>query len=103
MWLSLVFSLAGPRFELIYKDLGISLPGITEVLVSVSRSWLWLSLPVIAAVQVYLETLWCSRVSRLTFNAIYLVLCLAAMAATVTGFFLPFIVSIDSISAPGSA
>ena len=99
VWLSFAFLLAGHRFESIYKDLGIALPGITALLLYISRSWLWLLLPATAVVQVYLETVWHGRVPRLVFNVLYFVLCLAAMIAVVAGFFLPFIIAIDSISA----
>lgn len=37
-----IFLMAVPRLEMIYRELGVKLPGFTELLIDVSRNYIWL-------------------------------------------------------------
>lgn len=90
------------RFSIIYRDLGLAIPGMTEFLMWSSRSWAWVLLPLVSIIQVALELPFNGSLVRLWFNGVYLFTTLLVLACVIIAAFLPLVVTIGSISTQGS-
>lgn len=88
-----------PKLEMIFKDLGIALPGLTEIIIMVHRSFLWPVLIVAAAANIIKEISWNGNPGIAGFNAIGLCIVLALAMVIVIGLFIPFVGIIETLNA----
>ncbi len=80
-----------PRFEMIYRELGIALPGLTEGIISVQRSWVWTALIPAALANVIKEFRWNGFQNIAVLNFIGLIVTFVLLLAMVVGVLIPFV------------
>lgn len=85
------FFIVIPRFEMIYRELGIALPGLTEGIISVQRSWVWTALIPIAITNVIKEFRWNGYRNIAIWNLIGLIITFILILAMVVGVLIPFV------------
>lgn len=97
--LSGVFFILIPKLEMTFHELGIALPGLTELIITVHRSFLWPVLIVAAAANIIKEVSWNGYPGIAAFNAIGLFVVFVLAMVMVIGLFIPVVGIIENISA----
>ena len=97
-WCCLIFPVAIPQLEMIYRDLGIKLPGITELLLDVSHYYIWVLGLVYAIANPFIESQYAGKFPRLVFNIASLFCILLIQGLIIVAAFLPLLTVIENLS-----
>ena len=98
IWTLSLFPLAIPRLETIYRELGIKLPYVTELIIALSHNYLWVIGFLYALVSPLIEHKYSGSISRLFINITICIGALIFQALTLISIFLPLLNIIESFS-----